>query len=84
MYAMFIFRAPIAQGYGLTETCAGAAFSGWDDTLWAVLDLLFHAAILRSAILLHNEKIVEFHNPEPDFLSRDGYMNFTAPHFNFY
>lgn len=32
MYAMFIFRAPIAQGYGLTETCAGAAFSGWDDT----------------------------------------------------
>ncbi|KAG8640443.1 long chain acyl-CoA synthetase 8 [Manihot esculenta] len=24
--------APIAQGYGLTETCAGAAFSGWDDT----------------------------------------------------
>ncbi|KAL9270698.1 Long chain acyl-CoA synthetase 8-like protein [Drosera capensis] len=23
--------APIAQGYGLTETCAGAAFSEWDD-----------------------------------------------------
>ncbi|XVF81417.1 hypothetical protein PTKIN_Ptkin15bG0153300 [Pterospermum kingtungense] len=25
-------RAPIGQGYGLTETCAGAAFSEWDDT----------------------------------------------------
>ncbi|KAH7844274.1 hypothetical protein Vadar_026290 [Vaccinium darrowii] len=24
--------APIAQGYGLTETCAGAAFTEWDDT----------------------------------------------------
>ncbi|EFJ36404.1 hypothetical protein SELMODRAFT_141243 [Selaginella moellendorffii] len=23
---------PIAQGYGLTETCAGATFSEWDDT----------------------------------------------------
>lgn len=27
----FVFRAPIGQGYGLTETCAGAAFSEWDD-----------------------------------------------------
>ncbi|KAK0589331.1 hypothetical protein LWI29_012780 [Acer saccharum] len=25
-------RAPIGQGYGLTETFAGAAFSEWDDT----------------------------------------------------
>jgi len=25
------FRAPIGQGYGLTETCAGAAFSEADD-----------------------------------------------------
>ncbi|KAH7861380.1 hypothetical protein Vadar_025369 [Vaccinium darrowii] len=24
--------APIAQGYGLTETCAGTAFTEWDDT----------------------------------------------------
>ncbi|XP_058211235.1 long chain acyl-CoA synthetase 8-like [Rhododendron vialii] len=24
--------APIAQGYGLTETCAGAAFTEWDDS----------------------------------------------------
>ncbi|GAB2285169.1 Long chain acyl-CoA synthetase 8 [Dionaea muscipula] len=24
--------APIGQGYGLTETCAGAAFTEWDDT----------------------------------------------------
>ncbi|XVE72579.1 hypothetical protein DITRI_Ditri11bG0049600 [Diplodiscus trichospermus] len=24
--------APIGQGYGLTETCAGTAFSEWDDT----------------------------------------------------
>lgn len=24
--------APIGQGYGLTETCAGAAFSEWDDS----------------------------------------------------
>ena len=24
-------RAPIGQGYGLTETFAGAAFSEWDD-----------------------------------------------------
>lgn len=23
---------PVGQGYGLTETCAGAAFSEWDDT----------------------------------------------------
>jgi long-chain acyl-CoA synthetase len=22
---------PVGQGYGLTETCAGAAFSEWDD-----------------------------------------------------
>lgn len=26
-----ICRAPIGQGYGLTETCAGAAFSEADD-----------------------------------------------------
>lgn len=25
-------RATIGQGYGLTETFAGAAFSEWDDT----------------------------------------------------
>ncbi|MCO5592619.1 hypothetical protein L7F22_046622 [Adiantum nelumboides] len=25
-------RTPIGQGYGLTETCAGASFSEWDDT----------------------------------------------------
>ncbi|KAJ7515056.1 hypothetical protein O6H91_23G069800 [Diphasiastrum complanatum] len=25
------FGAPIVQGYGLTETCAGATFSEWDD-----------------------------------------------------
>jgi acyl-CoA synthetase (AMP-forming)/AMP-acid ligase II len=25
-------RAPIVQGYGLTETCAGGAFSEYDDT----------------------------------------------------
>jgi len=23
---------PVGQGYGLTETCAGAAFTEWDDT----------------------------------------------------
>lgn len=28
----WLLRAPIAQGYGLTETCAGAAFTEWDDT----------------------------------------------------
>lgn len=27
-----IYRAPIGQGYGLTETCAGATFSEYDDT----------------------------------------------------
>lgn len=27
----FINRAPIGQGYGLTETCAGGAFSEFDD-----------------------------------------------------
>eukprot|EP01018_Ginkgo_biloba_P011178 Gb_21771 [translate_table: standard] len=26
------WRAPIMQGYGLTETCAGATFSEWDDS----------------------------------------------------
>ena len=26
------FRAPIGQGYGLTETCAGGTFSEYDDT----------------------------------------------------
>lgn len=25
-------RAPIGQGYGLTETCAAGAFSEYDDT----------------------------------------------------
>ncbi|MCO5563627.1 hypothetical protein L7F22_017274 [Adiantum nelumboides] len=25
------FGAPVGQGYGLTETCAGATFSEWDD-----------------------------------------------------
>lgn len=28
----FLNRAPIGQGYGLTETFAGATFSEWDDT----------------------------------------------------
>lgn len=28
----FFTRATIGQGYGLTETFAGAAFSEWDDT----------------------------------------------------
>lgn len=27
-----IFSAPIGQGYGLTETCAGGTFSEFDDT----------------------------------------------------
>lgn len=27
-----IYSAPIGQGYGLTETCAGATFSEYDDT----------------------------------------------------
>lgn len=27
-----IFSAPIGQGYGLTETCAGGTFSEYDDT----------------------------------------------------
>lgn len=31
MHAM-VSRAPICQGYGLTETFAGATFSEWDDT----------------------------------------------------
>ena len=26
------YRAPIGQGYGLTETCAGGTFSEFDDT----------------------------------------------------
>lgn len=26
-----IFSAPIGQGYGLTETCAGGTFSEFDD-----------------------------------------------------
>lgn len=30
-YAM-VSRAPIGQGYGLTETCAGGTFSEFDDT----------------------------------------------------
>jgi long-chain acyl-CoA synthetase len=25
------YRAPICQGYGLTETCAGGTFSEFDD-----------------------------------------------------
>jgi len=29
---MVIFSAPIGQGYGLTETCAGGTFSDVDDT----------------------------------------------------
>lgn len=29
---VWIFSAPIAQGYGLTETCAGGSFSEYDDT----------------------------------------------------
>jgi len=31
MYSLNCYRAPIGQGYGLTETFAGAAFSEWDD-----------------------------------------------------
>lgn len=31
MYLLSCYRAPIGQGYGLTETFAGAAFSEWDD-----------------------------------------------------
>lgn len=26
------YRTPIGQAYGLTETCAAAAFTEWDDT----------------------------------------------------
>ena len=29
---IYFFSAPIGQGYGLTETCAGATFSEVDDT----------------------------------------------------
>lgn len=32
MYIICLIRAPIGQGYGLTETCAGAAFTEADDT----------------------------------------------------
>lgn len=31
VFYKLLFRAPIGQGYGLTETCAGAAFSEADD-----------------------------------------------------
>lgn len=27
-----VYSAPIGQGYGLTETCAGGTFSEFDDT----------------------------------------------------
>ncbi|KAF2292466.1 hypothetical protein GH714_023110 [Hevea brasiliensis] len=42
--------ARIVQGYGLTETCAGAAFLSGMILLWAVLDLLFLVAILRKLV----------------------------------
>lgn len=29
---VYFFSAPIGQGYGLTETCAGGTFSDYDDT----------------------------------------------------
>ena len=29
---LVIFSAPIGQGYGLTETCAGGTFTEYDDT----------------------------------------------------
>jgi hypothetical protein len=32
IYLVVIFSAPIGQGYGLTETCAGGTFSDFDDT----------------------------------------------------
>ncbi|EMS61973.1 Long chain acyl-CoA synthetase 9, chloroplastic [Triticum urartu] len=32
LIGLFNFRAPIGQGYGLTETCAGGTFSEYDDT----------------------------------------------------
>lgn len=31
MLNFMLLRAPVGQGYGLTETCAGAAFTEWDD-----------------------------------------------------
>lgn len=32
IYLDIISSAPIGQGYGLTETCAGGTFSEYDDT----------------------------------------------------
>lgn len=32
IYILIFLRAPIGQGYGLTETCAGGTFSEFDDT----------------------------------------------------
>lgn len=32
LLAFIFLSAPIGQGYGLTETCAGGAFSDYDDT----------------------------------------------------
>jgi len=32
LYCLVIASAPIGQGYGLTETCAGGTFSDFDDT----------------------------------------------------
>lgn len=32
LYSVVISSAPIGQGYGLTETCAGGTFSDFDDT----------------------------------------------------
>lgn len=32
MYVDIISSAPIGQGYGLTESCAGGTFSEYDDT----------------------------------------------------
>ena len=31
-HLLLIHSAPIGQGYGLTETCAGGTFSEYDDT----------------------------------------------------
>lgn len=32
IYNLWSYSAPIGQGYGLTETCAGGTFSDVDDT----------------------------------------------------
>lgn len=70
---MFICRAPIGQAYGLTETCAGGAFSESDDVSVGRVGPPLPCSYIKVCHISRQGKIDLASQLEPDLLSNEAY-----------